>query len=162
MSEQPDSSQAVTLVDLIDQLAPPVEPTAVSMAPQTVGWAVLAVVLVVGLFIVAWRKIKHYRANAYRREALVQLAKADDDPAVVAAILRRTALAAYPREQVASLSGPAWLAFLDGAIGGSDFRSGAGRIVADAPYLEDRQTAGDLTALAERWIRRHRSGASAI
>ena len=51
---------------------------------------------------------RRHRRNAYRREALRELEEAD--AADISAILKRTALVAFPREQVASLSGAAWMA----------------------------------------------------
>src|SRR5262245_3171457 len=42
----------------------------------------------------------------------------------LALLVRRTALAAFPRQEVASLAGPAWLAFLDRSYGGHEFSQG--------------------------------------
>lgn len=156
MSDEAISGRSVTtLIDLLDQLAEPAEPAPVSMMPETIGWAVLAALLValVGWLVV--RTVRRRRANAYRREALALLAGAGDDARAIAPILRRTALAAYPRERVASLSGAAWLAFLDRTGGGPGFRSGPGEALVSAPYRDaERETPG-LGALAARWVRRH-------
>lgn len=144
-----------SLIGLIEQLVEPAELAPISMMPQTWGWAVLAALLLAALAYALWRWRRHYRANAYRRAALRMLSGAGDDPARIAEILRRTALAAYPRDQVASLFGSDWLGFLDRQIGGEAFRNGPGRAIASAPY---RPTPPDaqLTRLAETWIRRHR------
>jgi hypothetical protein len=98
--------------------------------------------------------------------------------AAVSALLRRLALARYPRERVAGLSGDAWLDFLDRSGGGGGFRSGVGRALTELPYrpgpgLETqagdfgepaagvaaasgaRPDLGGLAPLAERWIRAH-------
>ena len=59
-------------------------------------------------------------------------------------LVRRTALAAFPREQIAPLSGAAWLAFLDRSSGGTEFSRGPGRWLASAPYAQtgpNRQSA---------------------
>lgn len=152
MSDEAISGRSVTtLIDLLDQLAEPAEPAPVSMMPETIGWAVL--VALVGWLVV--RTVRRRRANAYRREALALLAGAGDDARAIAPILRRTALAAYPRERVASLSGAAWLAFLDRTGGGPGFRSGPGKALVSAPYRDaERETPG-LGALAAGWVRRH-------
>ena len=116
--------QGLALVELIDLLEEVPEPLAIPMTPQTPGWiALAAVILVIGLVLVRWGVNRH-RANAYRRAALHELEEARDDPSTVAAILRRTAIAAYPREKVASLSGAQWLAFLDRTASRRGFASG--------------------------------------
>lgn len=150
-----EQDSPATLLGLIDQLVDPTEPAPVAMVPQTWGWAVVAVVLVSALALSAWRLWQRYRANAYRRAALHELAKVQDDPAAIAAILRRTALAAYPRVEVAGLAGESWLAFLDRHYPGTAFTSGAGRAVAVAPYTP-MSTATGLHEAAADWIRRHR------
>jgi hypothetical protein len=127
------------------------------MAPQTAGWTVLTVVLTLVLAWLAWRWVQRWRANAYRRAALAELDAAGDDPAAVADIVRRTALAAWPRDRVASLSGTDWLRFLDATGGGGGFLDGPGAALASAPYRSDAAVpAPGLGALAARWVRRHR------
>ena len=69
--------------------------------------------------------VARYRRNAYRREALRQLDAVD--PGGISTVLKRTALAAWPREQVAALTGAAWLAFLDRTGRTTAFTDGAGR-----------------------------------
>jgi hypothetical protein len=142
------------LIDLIDRLADPPAPEPVAMTPQTAGWLVLAVLLALALAWLAWRMWRRWQANAYRRAALVELASAGDDPAAIADILRRTALAAWPRGRVASLAGPDWLLFLDETGGGGSFSNGPGQVLARAPYSATAP-APDLKDLAARWIRRH-------
>lgn len=149
-----DETQPVTLVDLLDQLIQPDEPAAISMIPQTAGWIVLAVIAVAALGWGIWGWLRHHRANAYRRAALAELKQVGDDPVAIAAILRRTALAAYPRTSVASLSGAAWLAFLDATGGGDTFRSGAGQPLAQAPYHPVGPSSA-LSQAAVQWVRRH-------
>ena len=106
----------------------------------------------------AWlarRWIRHHRANAYRRAALREITAAGQDPAALAEILRRTALSAFPRAEVAGLYGDAWLGFLDRAYGGTGFRDGPGRAIALAPYAP-REPSADLAPHAAAWVRRHR------
>lgn len=149
-------AQMTSLVDLIDRLIEPVEPAPVSMMPQTWAWAVLGLGILAVLAFAVWWVWRRHRTNAYRGAALRELRAAPHDAAAIAAILRRTALAAYPRSQVAGLAGEDWLHFLDQQIAGDGFVAGPGRIVATAPYDETKAEPG-LFELAERWIRRHRS-----
>jgi len=144
-----------SLIGLIDQLAEPAEPPPIAMVPQTVGWAVLGVVAMLALLALVTLAVRRWRANAYRRAALAALDAAGDDPAAVADIVRRTAIAAYGRARVAPLAGADWLAFLDGT-GGGGFAEGPGAALAAAPYRADGARVAGLGAVAARWVRRHR------
>ena len=146
---------SLTLVELLDLLEPVPEPPAVSLWPQTAGWLVLGIVLlaVAAWLIRRWRAAR--RANAYRRAALMELAAAGDDPARLAAILRRAALVAFPRARVAGLHGDDWLAFLESSCDGADFRTGTARVVATAPYAPAPPDAA-VTAQVAHWLRHHR------
>jgi len=144
----------LNLVELLDLLEPIPEPPPIPLWPQTAGWIWLGLAVLV---IAAWlgrRWVVAYRANAYRRAALRAITAAGDDPAALAAVLRRAALAGYPRAEVAGLYGEDWLAFLDQTYGGTGFREGPGRLLAVAPYASATK-APDLTSLAAEWVRRH-------
>lgn len=145
-----------SLTGLIGRLVEPPQPPPVAMTPQTAGWAVLAGLLIGALAWAGWRAWRRWRANAYRRAALAELRAAGDDPAAIAAILRRAALAAWPRPQVASLTGADWLHFLDATGGGGSFHDGPGRVLARAPYCAGTPPSPGLAELAALWIRRHR------
>lgn len=146
-----------SLVDLLDMLEPIQEPPAISMWPQTQGWVFLGLAVLV---LVVWLGLKwreHRRANAYRRAALVELARAGDDPIAIAAILRRTAMAGFPRVDVAGLSGETWLAFLDRTYGGAAFMTEIGRQMVAAPYQAAAPTSiSGLAAIAQDWVHSHR------
>lgn len=145
----------MTLVDYLDQLQLAPEPPAVSMWPQTAGWIWLGLIV---LALLVWglvRWFRHRQESLYRRQALEQITVAGDDPAAIAPILRRTALAAFPRRDVAGLQGDAWLAFLDRTYGGHGFAEGIGSAIVRAPYTDVERTVG-LAALASTWVRRHR------
>ena len=157
MNDDDLTPDTVSLVDLIERLAEPQEPLAVSMTPQTAGWTVMAFTLVVLAASFSWRWYRRWRANAYRRSALADLSACGDDPVEIATILRCTALAAWPREDVASLTGTDWLEFLDRTGGDGEFGEGIGKIILSAPYQSQPEaSAPDLHALASRWIRQHK------
>ena len=152
----------------LDNLHDIVMPEAVSWWPLAPGWYVL-LVIVVGLAInFAIRAMRRYRRNAYRREALAMLLNASADPSSlsseVAVLLKRTALSAFPREQVASLTGEGWLAFLDRTGATKDFSQGAGRVLGGGQYgvdaLSEFESAALLSA-AVSWIRNHRTDGGA-
>lgn len=149
--------EGLNLIELLDLLQPAPEPTRIAMTPQTPGWILLGI----GLgFLLGWgltRVWRRYTSNAYRRAALAELASLTldgEDPAQIAILLKRTALAAFPRADVASLHGDSWLGFLDEHFPGDGFCHGAGKVLATAPW---RPTTPDpaLTALARDWILRH-------
>ncbi len=150
------------LVELYDRLILPDAPEPVSMWPETSGWLWLGALVLV-LAGVVWRRWNLWRrATAYRRAALSELRVAGDDPAAIANILKRAALAGFPREDVASLHGADWLAFLDRVGQNSAFSgSEAGQVLAAAPYRPQTQDT-DLPGMAAKWIRTHNNDARAL
>jgi Ca-activated chloride channel family protein len=156
--------ESLSLSELLDRMADIQEPVPVSWTPQTAGWIWLGVVLVIVVAVVIWLLVRRRRANAYRRvarAALDDIGAAETVGPVFAAqvseLLRRTALAVYPRSEVASLYGAEWLGFLDRCYGGDGFSAGAGRALSTAIY--DPRAAVDRAALlrlAREWVRRHR------
>ncbi|WP_158931037.1 DUF4381 domain-containing protein [Acidisphaera sp. S103] len=139
------------LANLHDIVLPP----AVPYWPPALGWWIVGFTLLAMALLVLARSMMRYRHNAYRREALRELdaigpirdsATAQD----VSAVLKRVALVTFGREQVASLSGRFWLAFLD--------RTGPGTVFGQMLPLPgfDGSADGDMiAAAARRWIRHH-------
>jgi Ca-activated chloride channel family protein len=134
-------------------------PAQVGLWPQTwASWIVIAL-LVVGLVTATIWFVRRWHAHRYRRAALAELdriVRGEPTAAALELLVRRTALAEFPRETIAPLSGAAWLSFLDKTYGGQEFSEGAGRALALAPYAP--AGAGDVAPLAElvrRWIRTH-------
>jgi Domain of unknown function (DUF4381) len=139
-------------------------PAPVSLWPQTWPARIAIVLLVVGLIAAAWYLVRAWHTNRYRRAALAELDRitrspaTNDEAATLALLVRRTALAAFPREQVAALAGSAWLAFLDRSYGGDEFSRGVGRALDAAPYQRPRAGTSDPRALIDlvrRWIKGH-------
>lgn len=138
-------SDPTDLSNLRDIVVPP----AVSFWPPAPGWwGVGAVCIIAAGFAVA-AVVRHRRRNAYRREALRALEAADGRD--ISAILKRAALAAFPRREVASLNGAAWLAFLD-RTGGTAF-SRTALLALTYGGNGDRDA---VLVQARRWIERHR------
>lgn len=138
-------------------------PQPVSLWPQTWPMRVMLTLLFAATLVATWKFVRHWRVNRYRREALTELdritqAAPDQLATRLSSLVRRTALAAFPREQIAPLSGSAWLAFLDRTLDGTEFSRGVGRWLASAPYTRAKPDDGQRTALVEltrRWIRMH-------
>lgn len=95
----------------LDRLNDIVLPPEVAWWPLAPGWYVLMLsILLLGSWF-AMRWMKQWQANAYRRIALRELAETKD-PASIAELLRRTALAVAPREEIARLTGDRWVDWL--------------------------------------------------
>ena len=153
-------TEVVTLVDLIDRLVEVPPPPPVSMWPQTWGWWVVAALVVLVVTSAVTYLARRYRANAYRRAALAELNAAGDDAVVIAGILRRTALAAFPRREVSHLSGDEWLGFLESTAEGCSFEGQPGSVITTAPYRPGDNAEG-LNHLARKWVRKHKAQVSA-
>ena len=142
-------------------------PSPVSLWPQTWTLRITIALVIACAAIGLWRFIHRWRANRYRREALAELDRIGRDKgadeggerlAELSLLVRRTALASFPRETVAPLAGGAWLAFLDRSYGGQGFSQGAGRLLASAPYQRVPPEGSELRSLAEivrQWIKVH-------
>ena len=129
-----------------------VVPPDISFLPATPAWFVLlALLAMLGAWGI-WRGVRHWRRNAYRREALAALAGAG--PAEIAAILKRAALAAWPRAEVAALSGAAWASFLRRTAPRAQLDEATSLGLADLAYGTPLPGAREAAA---RWIRRHDS-----
>ncbi len=139
-------------------------PTAIPWWPPTFGWWVLAVGLLGIALLLLADGVRRYRRNAYRRAAIRELralatALSPVLAPAVAAVLKRTALAAYPRGRVAGLTGAGWAGFLSRTGGFAPEASAALRRATVDPSrpLDPPETHAVLVA-ARAWVRRHRRG----
>jgi len=132
------------------------QPPPPSWMPQTAGWYVLlALSCIFAIWLLA-RTVARWLSNRYRREALAQLQNAPVSQ--LSALLKQTAMAVWPRVQVASLSGQEWLRFLSASSGLEGFKSAPGNLIEDAAITPKPLTAGDeqrLRQLASEWVRTH-------
>lgn len=122
--------------------------------PPAPGWWVLFALLTVVAVIAAFRAWRRWRAAAYRRAALRELAAAANASAI-AEILKRTALVAYPRTEVASLSGSAWLSWL-AQTGGQQAPAAVTEALTMGVFTNHEDAnAFEVTTFAADWIRNH-------
>ncbi|KAI3592969.1 hypothetical protein D9X30_1840 [Cupriavidus sp. U2] len=157
--------------DLADIVTPP--PPA--WWPQTVGWLLVGICVLCALLWLGWRTWRHWRANRYRRAALKELGRLqagldangpDRAQALLslAELLKRTALAVWPRETVAALSGTSWRDFLLAHAGKAADAVPPLAMLIETEYL-DRAALGrwpaqqtrDTAAACRRWIAEHRA-----
>ncbi|MGC4016472.1 MAG: DUF4381 domain-containing protein [Luteolibacter sp.] len=148
MSDDPTS-----LDRLHDLVAPPPAP----WWPPTPGWSIVLAIAAIALLAWLLNAFIRWQANRYRREALALLDDPGTPPREWSAILKRAALVAWPRADVASLTGPEWLSFLDRTAGMTQFTAGAGRSLEAIAF----GPSGTVDAAAVRqvtrlWITRHK------
>ena len=131
-------------------------PDAIGIWPLAPGWwLVFGVVL--GLSVVALRRaLINYRAGAARRLALRQLKQIRNEyarhgkpvrfAADVSELLRRSMLAYSPRQDVAGLTGQAWLDWLDHDLALPQFKGDTGRALLELPYRNPDDDVADIDA----------------
>ena len=156
----------------LDNLHDIISPTPLAFWPPAPGWYVVAFVTAVAAvwFTVTW--YLRWIENRYRREALEELNQIKNSTADASAqgevlrklpeLVKRTALAAYSRETVASLTGLKWLAFLDKTLSTTEFSNGPGQLLIQISY-QSNETLGDLSSteintlltLMRKWIKHH-------
>ena len=156
--------EGLNLPQLLDLMHELVLPEPVSWMPQTVGWPVIVVWLIAVVLSAGWYGFKRWQKNRYRREALAELeslkAQAKTDPSAaageIAALVKRTALAAFPRQTVANLHSADWARFLCESAGNDAQVEHAAAQIAVAAYRTDVD-GNALIAPARRWIEVHRA-----
>ena len=139
--------------------------------PAPFAWILLGL-FCIGLLYHIWKAILRWKAEAYRREGLARLSrieaqfskagKKDFALQELSVLLKRVALAAFPRRKVAPLYGREWLLFLDETCSGCTFSKGPGQwlLSPDGTETKGRTTlSGDtpaLLGLSRTWIKEHR------
>ncbi len=153
----------------LDQLKDIHTPDAIGLWPPAIGWYLVAAFLIAALVlagVILWRR---WQQNAYRRAALRECddiereitAGSDSRAAAIriATLLKRTALSVFRRAEVASLSGDAWILFLESKASEAHFSITSSQLLIEASFREnppDNQS--DVARLldeARRWIRKH-------
>lgn len=161
----PSSPNSYILKDMIDVAIP----DSISWWPQTIGWKIIALLILAFAAWTGYKKVKRYLANRYRREALLALEAIKDLPDAqksrdLSFITNQVAAFIYP--QSAKMTGSTMLACLDALLPKSarseiNFDSALGQTWQDDLYLPEDQTkltAQDIQKLeqmVEAWINLH-------
>lgn len=147
----------------IEEVLPP-DP--VSWLPVTAGWKGLAILALAWFGWLVFKEYRRWLRNRYRRDALRELERTRGaEPAArlesIAVLLKATALAAYPRREVAPLHGSAWTGWLEAQ--GAGFSEQSRSLLASDQYRPaspaDPAAVDQLAAEAARWIGNHRGAA---
>jgi hypothetical protein len=149
-----------------------VTPAAVGWWPLASGWYLLLGVFSFALIWLAYRLINRWFANRYRRAALRELlllkqaAQSEEMRASslrqLPVLLKRTALSAYPRSDVASLSGNDWYQFLNSSLKEPVFTASMSITLGNISYSSrdtsaiDKHASEELIAASAQWMKHHR------
>jgi hypothetical protein len=140
-------------------------PHPIAWWPVQPGWWIIFAGLLALAAFAGFKGLRAYHADAYRRMALAELEEMRRRPPgalapVLAALIKRTALAAFPRDQVAALTGDEWFEFLDRTGHRNVFSGGTGtallRASVDPKRVLSEDEAKQALAAARYWVRRHR------
>ena len=150
-------------------------PAVVSWWPLAYGWYFLIGLLVIVISWLAYRSRQRWIAARYRRAALheLQLLEAgihsntnrDSCLRQIPILLKRTALSAYPRNEVASLSGTRWYDFLNSTLRNPLFIDTTVARLDSISYSSgelssvDEQAASALLDISKQWLKHHASPA---
>jgi hypothetical protein len=139
-------------------------PDPVSWWPPAPGWWLLALVALAFIAATTHFIFRYIRRNRYRKEALQELQRLNENRAglstrgaveQLAMLLRRVAIQTCGRKAVASLVGQAWLRFLDNKGGTNQFTAGPGKVLGEGQYQQTVEADLDrLHQVVEKWIRR--------
>ena len=113
------------------------------------------------LAVMAWRALRRYRADAYLRRAEAEIDALHEGDAgtteAVSAVLKRAAIVAYGRAEVASLTGEGWTAFITHTSPAGSQTVDLTERLADISAPGGRVSeAGALVAQAKNWLRGQR------
>lgn len=127
-------------------------PAAPHFWPPASGFWILVALILMLLISVAWYITQARRRNAYRRAGLTLLESANT-VYEINVVLKRVALAVFPREQVAALHGEDWIQFMRSTCSDEQFAP-------LSPSNEATPASESTRAHARTWIRKHQTPAA--
>lgn len=147
-------------------LGPLMEPEPIQFSFNTPGWYIVGALLILLFLFIIYRRVKLYRRNAYRREALKEIKELNNSGSktelsqelcTLMMILKLVALKAYGRQKVATLHGRSWLEFLESKSRNTSFKQFE-KVISGAIYQNKAPDANELTklkGLSKKWIQNH-------
>ncbi len=149
--------------DLLQQLRDIHYPTPVPFWPLAPGWYVLSALVLITLGVISYFFYYSFVKHRLKRIVLqrIQELELQDEvkiniAAELSVLLKRAALASYPRSLVAGLFGEDWLQFLDKTAATTQFTQGSGRLLIVYPYKpEHEHIPSDLFHLIKEWVKKN-------
>jgi len=137
--------------------------TTFSWWPPAIGWWILAIIIPLLCFFIFWlyKRITRKTALKTAKKLLLQIkhdTNLEDKHKLIelSELIRRVAISISPREETASLTGRAWLEYLDSSVKETPFSQGVGRCFADAQYQKTAMIDLDMSlliTLCENWLK---------
>jgi hypothetical protein len=133
--------------------------------PPAPGWWILTALIIAAIAGGIWLyrhqrmlKLSATRMAHEQLQVIVARYQSEQDPQELlqqlSVLLRRLSISLFPRTEVASLTGQAWLEFLDRQTAQPNFSSGSGRLLSEAPYRRtvDAAEAEQVLQYCQQWI----------
>ena len=163
------SSDPASLQNLNDIVLP----ATVGWWPLASGWYFLIGLLLIALAWFSYRSLQRWINNRYRRAALHELRLLEDqlqkpgqrDVSLrqIPVLLKRTALSAYPRSQVAPLTGQDWFHFLNSTAKKPSFTESTASTLNAVSYSTgglnsiDSEATSALFDASRSWLKNHQT-----
>lgn len=138
-------------------------PEAISWWPLAIGWwiTMLLIPMLLWISFLIYKRLTRKTAIKTAKKLLAELkqdkTQTDADKLVeISALIRRVAISVAPREECASLTGQAWLEYLDKSLKDKAFTQGVGQCFADVSYRKtpvENINISELINLTERWLK---------
>lgn len=150
--------------DLLSQLRDIHYPAPISIWPLAPGWYFVIVIVCLSVMYGIYAWIRYWRRHRIKRIVLKRIAELQAQQAIasnnvaveLSSLLKRAALAKFPRHKVAGLYGEDWLLFLDKTALTQDFSQGPGRLLIICPYRSQKQNLPEtLFEIIRTWVRKN-------
>mgnify|MGYP002634765001 CR=1 FL=1 len=141
-------------------------PDPISAWPPAPGWWILAILVLSLISFIIWKLWKRHQQQQLSRLSLAAVTKLEQDYAKhqdpqrllrqYSSLLRRVALARFPRQQVASLTGSSWLDFLNNSTSSNLFTAQLGQLLLQGPYQKSDKNITQIDELGRAihlWIK---------
>jgi hypothetical protein len=140
-------------------------PQDVSWWPLAIGWWILIAMLLIAITYLTYYLIKRYRLSLTKRQAMQLLndyqaahQTHQDNKRLLSdysSLIRRIVMSYYPREQLASVTGDAWLKQLNSLTDEAYFTDDIADCLISGPYQRqpiDAQQVAKVATQIERWL----------